>query len=286
MAEPLVTLSGLTVDFDTGKRVVRALHGIDLDVGKGEAVGLVGESGCGKSVTWLAALGLLPKSARIGGEVRLNGRNLVGAPVAELERVRGRHIAMIFQDPSSSLNPVHRIGRQLGEALSLHRGLDGAAAAAEARRLLDRVHIADAARRLGDYPHELSGGMNQRVMIAMALAGQPDLLVADEPTTALDATIQAQILELLGEIRRDSGMALVLSADASRRSPPNWRAAIASPAFARPRHARDGASGGLRPGAQVRGPSRHLAVRQGGELVCRRWRVVRTAGRPHARPGG
>ncbi len=210
MAEPLVSLRGLTVDFDTDKRVVRALHGIDLDVAQGEALGLVGESGCGKSVTWLAALGLLAKSARIGGEVRLDGRNLVAAPVAELERVRGRHIAMIFQDPSSSLNPVHRIGRQLGEALRLHRGLDGAAAAVEARRLLDRVHIADAGRRLGDYPHELSGGMNQRVMIAMALAGQPDLLVADEPTTALDATIQAQILELLAEIRRDSGMALVL----------------------------------------------------------------------------
>jgi len=206
----LVSLQGLTVDFDTGKRIVRALHGIDLEVRRGEALGLVGESGCGKSVTWLAALGLLGNRARIGGEVRLDDRNLVGAPVAELERVRGRRIAMIFQDPSSSLNPVHRIGRQLGEALRLHRGLDGKAAEAEARRLLDRVHIADAQRRLGDYPHELSGGMNQRVMIAMALAGQPDLLIADEPTTALDATVQAQILELLGEIRRDSGMALVL----------------------------------------------------------------------------
>jgi peptide/nickel transport system ATP-binding protein len=210
MAEPLVALRGLTVDFDTGKRVVRALHGIDLAVGQGEAIGLVGESGCGKSVTWLAALGLLGKSARVAGDARLDGRNLVGAPVAELEHVRGRRIAMIFQDPSSSLNPVHRIGRQLGEAIRLHRGLGGAAVEAEARRLLDRVQIADAARRLGDYPHELSGGMNQRVMIAMALAGQPDLLVADEPTTALDATIQAQILELLGEIRRDGGMALVL----------------------------------------------------------------------------
>jgi peptide/nickel transport system ATP-binding protein len=189
---------------------VRVLHGIDLEVRRGEALGLVGESGCGKSVTWLAALGLSGGRARIGGEVRLEGRNLVGAPVAELERVRGRRIAMIFQDPSSSLNPVHRIGRQLGEALRLHRGLEGRAADAEARRLLDRVGIADAQRRLGDYPHELSGGMNQRVMIAMALAGQPDLLVADEPTTALDATIQAQILELLGEIRRETGMALVL----------------------------------------------------------------------------
>ncbi|HSI02218.1 MAG TPA: ABC transporter ATP-binding protein [Reyranella sp.] len=208
--EPLVSLRGLTVDFDTGKRIVRALHGIDLEVRRGEAVGLVGESGCGKSVTWLAALGLLGGRARVGGEVLLDSRNLVGAPVAALEQVRGRRIAMIFQDPSSSLNPVHRIGRQLGEALKLHRGLDGAAGAAEARRLLDRVGIADAQRRLGDYPHELSGGMNQRVMIAMALAGQPDLLIADEPTTALDATIQAQILELLGEIRRETHMALVL----------------------------------------------------------------------------
>ena len=182
--DALVALHGLTVDFDTGKRIVRALHGIDLEVRRGEALGLVGESGCGKSITWLAALGLLGGRARIGGEVRLDGRNLVGAPVPELERIRGRRIAMIFQDPSSSLNPVHRIGRQLGEALRLHRGLQGSVADAESQRLLDRVGIADAKRRLGDYPHELSGGMNQRVMIAMALAGQPDLLVADEPTTA------------------------------------------------------------------------------------------------------
>jgi peptide/nickel transport system ATP-binding protein len=210
VAEALVTLRGLTVDFDAGKRIVRAVHAVDLTIRRGEAVGLVGESGCGKSVTWLAALGLLGPRARIGGEVLFDGVNLVGAPAAALERVRGRHIAMIFQDPSSSLNPVHCIGAQLCEALRLHRGLAGSAAAVEARRLLDWVGIADAQRRLGDYPHELSGGMNQRVMIAMALAGEPELLIADEPTTALDATIQAQILDLLHAIRRDTEMALVL----------------------------------------------------------------------------
>ena len=210
MGEALVDIRGLTVDFDTGQRVIRVLHGIDLAIGEGEAVGLVGESGSGKSVTWLAALGLLGGRARIGGKVLFEGRDLVGAPAHELETVRGARIAMIFQDPSSSLNPVYRIGRQLAEALLLHRGLNGAAAAAEAGRLLDRVGIADAVRRLRDFPHELSGGMNQRVMIAMALAGQPRILIADEPTTALDATIQAQILELLKEIRRDSGMAMVL----------------------------------------------------------------------------
>jgi peptide/nickel transport system ATP-binding protein len=208
--QPLVDIRKLTVDFDTDRRIVRALHGVDLAVQPGEAVGLVGESGSGKSVTWLAALGLLGSRARLGGQVLLEGRDLVGAPAAELEAVRGARVAMIFQDPSSSLDPVYRIGKQLTEALQLHRGMRGAAALAEAARLLDRVGIADARRRLGDYPHELSGGMNQRVMIAMALAGEPQMLVADEPTTALDATIQAQILELLQEIRRDTGMALVL----------------------------------------------------------------------------
>jgi peptide/nickel transport system ATP-binding protein len=202
----LVVIEGLQVEFDGAP----ALRGVELAIGRGEAVGLVGESGCGKSVTWLAALGLLPTKATIRGSVRLEGTELVNAPAAVLERVRGRRIGMIFQDPASSLNPVHRIGWQIGEALSLHRGLDGAAARAEAKRLLDQVGIPDAARRLDAYPHELSGGQNQRVMIAMALAGQPDLLVADEPTTALDVTIQAQILDLLGRLRRETGMALVL----------------------------------------------------------------------------
>jgi len=210
MTAPLVAVRGLTVDFAGGAQASRAVDGVTLEVAPGEALGIVGESGSGKSVTWLAALGLLPAKARVAGSVRLEGQELVGASRGDLERVRGKRIAMIFQDPSSCLNPVHRIGRQLVEALGLHRGLSGRAAEAEALRLLDQVGIADARRRLSDYPHLLSGGLNQRVMIAMALAGQPDLLVADEPTTALDATIQAQILALLGNIRRDTGMALVL----------------------------------------------------------------------------
>ncbi|MGY2047348.1 ABC transporter ATP-binding protein [Methylobacterium sp. JK268] len=204
--DTLVAISDLAVSFD-GARV---LHGIDLAVARGEALGLVGESGCGKSVTWLAALGLLPRKATVTGSVRLDGQELLGAPPARLERVRGGRVAMIFQDPASALNPVLRLGRQVGEALALHRGLSGAAIRAEARRLFDLVGIPDAARRLDAFPHELSGGQNQRVMIAMALAGRPDLLIADEPTTALDATIQAQILELLAAIRRETGMALVL----------------------------------------------------------------------------
>lgn len=202
----LVTLTGLSVAFDGAP----ALRGIDLSIAKGEAVGLVGESGCGKSVTWLAALGLLPPKAQITGSVMLDGEELIGASAPALERVRGGRIAMIFQDPTSSLNPVHRIGKQIMEALELHRGMTGSNARTEAKRLLDLVGIPDAARRLDAYPHELSGGQNQRVMIAIALAGQPELLVADEPTTALDVTIQAQILELLQSIRRQLGMALVL----------------------------------------------------------------------------
>ena len=206
MTETLVELRDLRVAFDG----VPALRGVDLAIRPGESLALVGESGCGKSVTWLAALGLLPGKARVTGSVKLGGEELLGAPAARLDAVRGGRIAMIFQDPASSLNPVHRIGRQITEALALHRGLAGSAAREEARRLLDRVGMPDARRRLDSYPHELSGGQNQRVMIAMALAGQPELLVADEPTTALDVTIQAQILELLAEIRRDTGMALVL----------------------------------------------------------------------------
>jgi peptide/nickel transport system ATP-binding protein len=205
-AATLVGISGLRVAFD-GQAV---LHGIDLAIAPGESVGLVGESGCGKSVTWLAALGLLPGKAQVAGSVRIGGQELVGATPAVLDAVRGGRIAMIFQDPASSLNPVHRIGRQIEEALRLHRGLRGAAARAEARRLLEQVGMPDPGRRLDSYPHELSGGQNQRVMIAIALAGRPQLLVADEPTTALDVTIQAQILDLLQRLRAETGMALVL----------------------------------------------------------------------------
>jgi peptide/nickel transport system ATP-binding protein len=203
---PLVSIRNLTVAFEG----VPALLGVDLEVARGEAVGLVGESGCGKSVTWLAALGLLPVTAAVGGSVTLDGEEILAAPAAVLDRVRGGRIAMIFQDPASSLNPVHRVGRQVAEALTLHRGLSGGAVRAEARRLFDLVGIPDPARRLDSYPHELSGGQNQRVMIAMALAGEPQLLIADEPTTALDATIQAQILDLLRRLQADTGMALVL----------------------------------------------------------------------------
>ena len=170
---------------------------------------MVGESGCGKSVTWLAALGLLP-SATISGSVDLEGQQLLDAPAKTLDRVRGGRIAMIFQDPATALNPVHRIGRQVAEAVRLHRFFSATAANAEALRLLDQVGIPGAKARMQAYPHEMSGGQNQRVMIAAALAGQPDLLIADEPTTALDVTIQAQILDLLARLRAETGMALVL----------------------------------------------------------------------------
>ncbi|PDT82993.1 ABC transporter ATP-binding protein [Sinorhizobium sp. BJ1] len=201
----LVELRDLKVVFDG----VQVLHGIDLNVASGEALGLVGESGCGKSVTWLAALGLLPGKAAVTGSVRVDGRELCGARRPAFEEIRGGRIAMIFQDPSSSLNPVLRVGRQIVEALHIHRGLRGAAARAESLRLMDMVGIPDASRRFDLFPHEFSGGQCQRLMIAMALAGQPDLLIADEPTTALDATIQAQILDLLNKLRAETGMAIV-----------------------------------------------------------------------------
>ncbi len=208
-SSPLLNISELRIAFDQRGHTSEVLHGVDLNIATGESIGLVGESGCGKSVTWLGVLGLLGKHTHVTGSVKFQGRELLGLSDTELSQIRGRKIAMIFQDPSSSLNPAQRIGAQIAESLSLHRSLRGAQANAEVLALLDHVEIPDAKRRMNAYPHELSGGMNQRVMIAMALAGQPDLLIADEPTTALDATVQAQILLLLDTIRRETGMALV-----------------------------------------------------------------------------
>lgn len=200
-----VSIRDLKVSFSG----VQVLHGINIDIDRGETLGLVGESGCGKSVTWLAALGLLPGKTSVAGSVRVDGQELINAPRHVQEGVRGGRIAMIFQDPSSSLNLVKKVGPQIVESLSLHRGLKGNAARLEAIRLMERVGIPDAARRFDLFPHEFSGGQCQRIMIAIALAGEPDVLIADEPTTALDVTIQAQILDLLNQIRQETGMAIV-----------------------------------------------------------------------------
>ncbi len=204
--QPFLRLENLRVSFDG----TPAVQSVSLQIAKGEALGLVGESGSGKSVTWLATLGLLSGRVGVNGRAMLNGRDLLTLPEAQMARIRGGQIAMIFQDPASALNPLMTIRGQMGEVLALHQGLSGRAITAEARRLLDLVGIPDAGARLSAYPHEFSGGQSQRVMIAMALAGRPDLLIADEPTTALDVTIQAQILDLLGLVQAETGMAMVL----------------------------------------------------------------------------
>ncbi|PRY48207.1 peptide/nickel transport system ATP-binding protein [Geodermatophilus tzadiensis] len=209
---PVLEVDELTVTFRRrGEQPMRAVDGVSFAVAPGETVGLVGESGCGKSVTSLAVMGLLPRrGVQVGGSVRLDGRELVGAPDRALRELRGADMAMVFQDPLSSLNPTVPIGTQVTEVLLEHRDLSRKDATAQATDLLDRVGIPDPARRLKEYPHQLSGGMRQRALIAMALACRPRLLIADEPTTALDVTIQAQILELLRELVVDSGTALVM----------------------------------------------------------------------------
>jgi peptide/nickel transport system ATP-binding protein len=209
---PLLKVRALTVTFRSrGRRDVRAVDGVDLDIAPGQTVGIVGESGSGKSVTSLASLGLLPKrGVEVSGSVEFEGRDLLTMPDEELRALRGRDIAMVFQDPMSSLNPVLTVGRQLTEILTRHRAMSKAEARDQAAELLLSVGIGDAQRRLGTYPHQLSGGMRQRVMIAMALACAPRLLIADEPTTALDVTISAQILELLRGLVVNSQTALVL----------------------------------------------------------------------------
>ena len=206
----LLEIRNLDLWFDTEHGRVHAVRGVSLDVAPGKTLGLVGESGCGKSVTCHAILRLTPSNGVMAGEIRFDGRDLVAGGEAAVSRLRGREISMIFQEPLSALNPVHTVGAQIGESLRLHRGMDAGAARAEALRLLERVGIPEAARRMNEYPHQLSGGMNQRAMIAMALACRPRLLIADEPTTALDVTIQAQILSLLQELQREFGMAIIL----------------------------------------------------------------------------
>jgi len=211
--DALLTVRDLRTWFHTDQGVARAVDGVSFDVRSGETLGIVGESGCGKTVTSLSILGLLPTPpARIhdGSSIRFDGRELVGLGERGMRALRGNEISMIFQEPMSSLNPVYTVGSQIAEALRLHRGLDRKGARTEVVRLLSEVGIAEPDRRVDEYPHQLSGGMRQRVMIAMALSCEPKLLIADEPTTALDVTIQAQILELLAALRRRHGMAVLL----------------------------------------------------------------------------
>ena len=210
MTESLLQLRDLRVTFDTPTGPARAVRGIDLDVLAGEAVAVVGESGSGKSVTMLATLGLL-QGAHVTGSAMYRGTELIGAPTAQLRSVRGAKISIVFQDPMTSLNPVLTIGRQLEMVMRAHEpGLTKRTARARSISLLDQVAIAQAERRVDSYPHELSGGMRQRVMIAMAIANGPEVLIADEPTTALDVTVQAQIMDLLATLQRDRALALVL----------------------------------------------------------------------------
>jgi oligopeptide transport system ATP-binding protein len=209
--EALLSVEDLRVEFWTGRGTVYAVNGVSFDVAPGETLGIVGESGCGKSVTSLAILGLLPRAGRARtGTAMFEGRDLLKLSDPELRKVRGKEIAMIFQDPMTSLNPVLTIGRQMREALETHFEMDKQEARNRAVELLDRVGIPAARMRLRDYPHQFSGGMRQRVMIAMALACKPKLLIADEPTTALDVTIQAQILEILRELVAEENAALIL----------------------------------------------------------------------------
>ncbi|MDD0839280.1 ABC transporter ATP-binding protein [Curvibacter sp. HBC61] len=206
----LLEVHDLHIRLQTPRGPADAVRGLSFSLDKGDALGLIGESGCGKSLTVMALMGLLPESAQVRGSIVLDGQELVGRDEAALCRLRGNRMAMIFQEPMTALNPVHPIGRQVAEPLRLHRGLSASAARTEAIRLLDRVGIPQAASRVDAYPHQFSGGQRQRITIAMALACQPDLLIADEPTTALDVTVQRQILDLINELVDERGMALML----------------------------------------------------------------------------
>jgi len=206
----LLDVRDLTVRFKTPEGIVQAVEGLSFALAAGGTLGIVGESGAGKSQTAMALLGLLARNAQVSGSIRFEDRDLLKLPESQLSKLRGNRIAMVFQDPMTSLNPYLRVEVQIGEVLERHRGLSRSAARAESLRLMQAVHIPDAAQRLRSYPHELSGGQRQRVMIAIALACQPALLLADEPTTALDVTVQAQILRLFAELKKDFGVAMIL----------------------------------------------------------------------------
>ena len=210
MSEPLLDVRGLSVRFDTDDGTAHAVDRLDFTLDPGEVLGVVGESGCGKSVTMMSILRLLPETATISGSALFGGVDLLAVPEQRLRQIRGREISFVFQEPMTSLNPVFTVGRQIGEVLQHHLGLSKSAARARTIELLDLVHIPAPGRRVDEYPHQLSGGMRQRVMIAMAIACDPKIVIADEPTTALDVTIQAGILDLMRELRERLSTAIVL----------------------------------------------------------------------------
>jgi peptide/nickel transport system ATP-binding protein len=249
-ADHLLEIRGLQTDFATDDGTVRAVDGVDLWIDRGETLGIVGESGCGKTVTALSALKLIamPPGKIAGGEILWLGRDLVPLGRAAMRRIRGKEIGIVFQEPMTSLNPVYSVGAQIAEAVREHEGLGRRGAFERAVEMLGLVHIPNPERRARDYPHQFSGGMRQRVMIAMALSCNPQLLIADEPTTALDVTIQAQILDLLGELKSRFGMAIMLIthamgvvAETAQRVAVMYAGKIVEEApveelFARPRH--------------------------------------------------
>jgi peptide/nickel transport system ATP-binding protein/oligopeptide transport system ATP-binding protein len=212
LADPILQIEDLRVVFGSGRSEQVAVDGVSLTLAAGEVLGIVGESGCGKSLTALSILGLVPKpTGRIqGGHILLNGKDLAQASEVEMNRIRGKEIAMIFQEPMTALNPVIKVGEQIAETIRVHEGVSREVARRRALELLERVGMSNPRQRIDQYPHELSGGMRQRVMIAIALACRPKILIADEPTTALDVTIQAQILALLKELQQEFGMAMIL----------------------------------------------------------------------------
>jgi oligopeptide transport system ATP-binding protein len=209
-AAPLLAVDNLETRFTTPDSVVEAVNSVSFTVAKGETIGIVGESGSGKSQVLMSIMGLLPQNGRSTGSVKLNGREILGLPRDELNKIRGTRMAMIFQDPMTALNPYLTVGKQLTEVLTFHQNINEVMAREQAREILEQVHIPEPAKRLNMYPHELSGGMRQRVMIAMGMLCRPDLLIADEPTTALDVTIQAEILNLLAEQQAATGTSIIL----------------------------------------------------------------------------